>query len=247
VLAVVALVLLLLLLLSACWPRSGGEGPGPSPSPSGSTGTPSPSPSGSSPTPSPSGTESGPSGSGSPTPSNSAGGGPQTPQQPLAQGPGLGGEQFGADEPTTELRLAGLPFPFRVPDGWQCVRSVEEQQSVLYLCMDFDAVAQDPTRTAASGLVEVTGCDGPCDQAEWSLLRSLRSDDAGYEAVDAGTVLAEDTDPYRTDFRRVRMSRVYDPGGGPDPTVHVYAEFSAPAEQYPEVLRIVDDIRVNTP
>ena len=244
---VVALVLLLLVLLSACWPRSGGEEPGPTPSPSGSTGTPSPSPSGSSPTPSPSGSGSEPGGSGSPSPSNSAGGGPDTPQQPLAQGPGLGGEQFGEDEPTTELRLAGLPFPFRVPDGWQCVRSVEEQESVLYLCMDFDAVAADPTRTAASGLVEVTTCDGTCDEAEWALLRSMRSDDTGYELVDPGTVLAEDTDPYREDFQRVRMSRVYDPAGGEDPTVHVYAEFSAPAEQYPEVRKIVDDIRVNTP
>jgi len=244
---VVALVLLLLLLLSACWPRAG-EGPGPTPSPSGSTGSPTPSPSGSEPTPSPSGSgPSGPSGSGSPTPSNSAGAGPQTPQQPLAQGPGLGGEQFTDRDATTELRLAGLPFPFRVPDGWQCVRSVEEQDSVLYLCMDFAAVAQDPTRTAASGLVEVITCEGPCDRSEWALLRGLRSDDTGYRLVDPGTAVAEDDDPYRPDFRRIRMSRVYDPAGGPEPTVHVYAEFTAPAEQYEEIRKVVDDIRVTTP
>ncbi len=29
--------------------------------------------------------------------------------------------------------------------------------------------------------------------------------------------------------------------------MHVYVEFTAPAEEYPEVRRIVDDIRVNTP
>lgn len=247
---VVALVLLLLLLLSACWPR-GGEGPEPgpsgtqSPAPSG-TQSPTPSESGS-PTPSPSGT--GPSGSGSPGPSNSAGGEPgsEVPDQPLAQGPGLGGEQFGEDEVTTEQRLAGLPFPFRVPDGWQCVRSVEERDSVLYLCMDFEAVAQDPTRTAASGLIEVMSCGGPCDQTEWALLRGVRSEDAGYALVDAGTLVSEDQDPYRPDFQRVRMSRVYDPAGGPEPTVHVYVEFSASAEQYPEVRRVVEDVRVNTP
>jgi hypothetical protein len=244
---VVALVLLLLLLLSACWPRAG-EGPGPTPSTSGTSGSPTPSPSGAEPTPSPSGSgPSGPSGSGSPTPSNSAGAGPQTPEQPLAQGPGIGGEQFTEQDATTELRLAGLPFPFRVPDGWQCVRSVEEQDSVLYLCMDFEAVAQDPTRTAASGLVEVVACDGPCDPDEWALLRGLRSDDSGYVEVDAGTVVAEDADPYRDTFRRIRMSRVYDPAGGAEPTLHVYAEFTAPVDQYAEVRKVVDDIRVNTP
>lgn len=238
---VVALVLVLLLVLSACWPRTG-EGPGPVPSQTGPTGSPTPSPSGTGPTPTPS-----PSGTGSPTPSNSAGAGTQPPQQPLAQGPGLGGEQFTDEDATTEMRLAGLPFPFRVPDGWQCVRSVEEQDSVLYLCMDFEAVAQDPTQTAASGLVEVITCEGRCDQAEWDLLHGLRSDDTGWRPVDAGTVVAEDTDPYRDDFRRIRMSRVYDPAGGPEPTVHVYAEFTAPAEQYDEVRKVVDDIRRNTP
>jgi len=242
---VVALVLVLLLLLSACWPRGGGEEPGPTPSPSG-TQSPTPSPSGS-PTPSPSGT--GPSGSGSPSPSNSAGGGTgsEVPEQPLAQGPGLGGEQFDEDDVTVEQRLAGLPFPFRLPDGWQCVRSVEEQDSVLYLCMDFAAVARNPTQTAASGLIEVVTCDGPCDSAEWLLLRGLRSEDEGYEILDTGTVLAEDQDPFRPDFQRIRMSHVYDPAGGVEPTVHVYVEFSAPADQYAEVRKVVEDIRVNTP
>jgi hypothetical protein len=248
-LAVALLVVLLLLLLAACWPSAGGgEEPGPSTTTTGSP-VPSPSPSGteSGPTPSPSGSGDGPSGpSGSPSPSNSAGG-EAVPQQPLATGPGLGGEQFGPDEPTTELRLADLPFPFRVPEGWQCVRSTDEIASVLYLCMDFDAVAREPMENHASGVIELTACDDVCDQQEWAALRALRSDDVGYDLVDAGTLLSEDEDPWEDGFRRIRMSRVYDPAGTPEPRVHVYVEFSAPAEEYPEVRRVVDDVRVNTP
>lgn len=245
---VALLVVLLLLLLAACWPSEGGGAePGPSTTTTGSP-SPSPSPSGteSGPSPSPSGSGDGPSGpSGPPSPSDSAGGG--VPPQPLATGPGLGGEQFGPDEPTTELRLAGLPFPFRVPEGWQCVRSTEETASVLYLCMDFDAVARAPLDSQASGVIEVTECAGVCDQQEWAALRAVRTDDVGFSLVDAGTLLSEDEDPWEDGFRRIRMSRVYDPGGGPEPRVHVYVEFSAPAEQYPEVRRVVEDVRVNTP
>ena len=244
---VAVLVVLLLLLLAACWP-SGGEGEEPGPSTT-TSGTPTPSPSGTEtgPTPSPSGSGDGPTGpSGSPSPSNSAGGDP-VPEQPLATGPGLGGEQFGPDEATTELRLAGLPFPFRVPEGWQCVRSTDEIASVLYLCMDFDAVARAPMENHASGVIELTTCDDVCDQREWAALRELRSDDVGYALVDAGTLLSEDEDPFEDAFRRIRMSRVFDPAGGVEPRAHVYVEFSAPVEEYPEVRRLVDDVRVNTP
>ena len=65
--------------------------------------------------------------------------------------------------------------------------------------------------------------------------------------VDAGTLLSEDEDPWEDGFRRIRMSRVYDPAGGAEPRAHVYVEFSAPVEEYPEVRRVVEDVRVNTP
>lgn len=249
--AAALLVVLLLLLLAACWPSAGGgDEPGPSTTTTGSPApSPSPSPSGteSGPSPSPSGSGDGSSGpSGSPAPSDSAAG-EGVPQQPLATGPGLGGEQFGEDEATTELRLAGLPFPFRVPEGWQCVRSTDEIASVLYLCMDFDAVARAPLENHASGVIELTRCDDVCDQQEWAALRAVRTDDVGFSLVDAGTLLSEDEDPWEEGFRRIRMSRVYDPAGGAEPRAHVYVEFSAPADEYPEVRRVVEDVRVNTP
>jgi len=235
-------VLLLLVLLSSCWPRGdGGQQPGPTGNPTSPGASPAPTPSSTGPPstgPNPSGTD------GSPSPGESAAGEP-APQQPLAQGPVVSGPVF-TDEETVELRLEGLPFPFRVPAGWECVRS-DSPPSVLYLCMDAAAVSARPEIKASAGFIEVTPCDEVCDDLEWALLRALRSEEPGWRLVDEGTVVAEDTDPVAPTFQRIRMSRVYDPAGGEEPTTHVYAEFVAAPENYDDARKIVNDIRANTP
>ncbi len=241
-LALIAIgVLLLLVLLSSCWPQQGvGTQPGPTGSPTSPGGSPAPPSSTGPPTTGP-----GPSGTGgTPAPGESAAGEP-APEQPLAQGPVVSGPVF-TDEETVELRLDGLPFPFRVPAGWECVRS-DSPPSVIYLCMDAAAVSERPEVKASAGFIEVTSCDGVCDDREWALLRALRGEDPGWQLVDEGTALAEDIDPAGPTFQRIRMSRIYDPAGGEEPTTHVYAEFVAAPENYDDVRKIVNDIRANTP
>ncbi len=234
-------VIVLLLILSACWPR---EDPAPAPSPSPSD-SPSPTPTPSATTSSPGGSTPAPSGEpGSPTPTNEAQG---TPSQSLQAGPGVAGPSFTEDDRAVEMRLAGLPFPFRVPEGWECSRDAEAAAPVVrYICSD-TAFDDSDGLPPPSGVVQVEPCPPPCGDLEWETLRNQASDDGGWVLVDDTTVTVLDFSPELPLYERIRMSRLYSPVGGEMPDTHVYSEFTAPPELFGEVQKITNDIRANTP
>ncbi len=234
-------VVLLLLLLSSCWPRDdAATTPAPTPTPTGSSGpSPTPSPSGSgSPSPGPTGSQ------GSPAPGDEAQGGPT---QRLQAGPGVAGPGFTRDDRTVEMRLAGLPFPFRVPEGWECARDTSAVEPVVrYACTDTTSTGSS-TLPPPSGIVQVEPCPGPCGDAEWDTLRNRANDDEGWVLVDPTTASALDVDPELPLYERIRMSRIWSPIGGEMPDTHVYTEFTSPPELFGDVQKITNDIRANTP
>lgn len=159
----------------------------------------------------------------------------------------MAGPNFTEDDRTVEMRLDGLPFPFRVPEGWECARDPEAVAPVVrYICTDvtFDDSAGLPP---PSGLVQVEPCPSPCGDLEWETLRNAANDDGGWALVDETTAAALDVDPELPMYQRIRMSRLWSPLGGEMPDMHVYTEFTAPPELFGEVQRITNDIRANTP
>jgi hypothetical protein len=142
------------------------------------------------------------------------------------------------------MRLAGVPFPFRVPATWECsTSSVSTGDSVRWVCFDAAWTRDD---SPPGGVVEVQACGPPCDSATWDALRLALSDDTGWRQVDVGTLLAEDA-VAAADHSRLRMSRIF--SGQRDGTVdtHVYVELSAPTDVYALVQAVANDIRANTP
>ncbi len=230
-------VVLLLLLLSSCLPRDDAATT-PEPAPTGST-DPGPTPSDSGPptTPGPTGSQ------GSPAPSNEADG----PTQDLQAGPGVAGPGFTRDDRTVEMRLAGLPFPFRVPEGWECVQDTTAVEPVVrYTCTDGTSDGATLLRPP-SGIVQVEPCPGLCGDAEWDALRNRANDDDGWVLVDPTTAAALDVDPGLPLYERIRMSRIWSPIGAEMPDTHLYTEFTAPPQLFGVVQKITNDIRANTP
>lgn len=233
--ALVAGVLVLLLLLSSCWPP---EQAAPVPVPTPSDGPPATPPAIPSEPP-------------SPGPGDSPGTSPQdraddAPEQDLRSGPGVAGPGFTSGDETVELRLAGLPFPFRVPLGWECADDGATPPVVRYRCTD-TRFPESAERPAPSGLVQVEPCPVPCGDPEWGLLRDGAQDDPGWTLVDVTTAVALDVDPVQPGYQRIRMSRVWSPVGAEVPDTHLFTVFSAPPERFGEVQKITNDIRANTP
>jgi hypothetical protein len=176
--------------------------------------------------------------------------GQPTPDRPLeTSGPGVSGPSFLPDEQTRELRLAGLPFPFRVPATWGCLRSSSvEEPLVRWVCLDERWLAEGRAGAPPGGVVEVRPCRAGCPATEWSALRELYGDGDRWEAVDATTALIEDTAPGAPGSYRIRMSHLFSSEGTAGQTdLHVFVRLSGPAEQTELLQKVVNDIRANTP
>jgi len=142
------------------------------------------------------------------------------------------------------MRLAGLPFPFRVPATWQCRSSdLATGGAVRWVCLDAAWTrAGDPP----GGIVEVQRCAGQCTSQAWEALRLGLTDENGWNVVDVGTLVAEDSfsDPDRS---RIRMSRIFSAQRDGDVDTHVYVELASPPDMYPQLQAVANDIRANTP
>ncbi len=250
----VLLALLLVLVLALVWQRTGDEPADPFATPApGSTAPPTSGPPTSGPP------TSGPPTSGQPTatpptpapptaepPTSPApGSGPTGPLQP---GPGVAGPSFGAQEQTREMRLEGLPFPFRTPATWGCQRSdVATPPAVRWVCLDDRWILEERPGSPPGGVIHVQPCPAPCGDDAWQSLRTEHAPDADWQVVDVATVVHEDTEPDTAGTYRIRMSHVFasSPGGPPD--THVYVRMTAPQGFEDDVRKVVNDIRANTP
>jgi hypothetical protein len=160
----------------------------------------------------------------------------------------VSGPSFLPDEDTREMRLAGLPFAFRVPATWGCLRSsTVEEPLVRWVCLDERWIAEDRDGAVPGGVVEVRPCRAGCRAAEWSALRDLYGGVARWDAIDATTAVIEDTDAGEPGSYRIRMSHLFASSGGGEPDMHVFVRLSGPAEQTELLQKVVNDIRANTP
>ena len=238
----VLLALLLLLVVGLLGLRGDGEPADPFATPAPSTsGTGPPT---SEPAPSPSSTD--PTTPGPTTPGQTGPeGGPTGPLQP---GPGVSGPSFGAQDETREMRLEGLPFPFRTPATWGCLRSdAATPPEVRWVCLDDRWILEERPGTPPGGVIHVQPCPAPCGDVEWQGLRDQHAPGAPWEIVDATTVAVQDTDPDSGGAYRIRMSHLFSstPGGPPD--THVFVSMTAPEGFEDDVRKVVNDIRANTP
>ena len=228
------LVGLLLLLVIALFGLRADEPPDPFATPAPTTSAPSSEPGTLPPsTPAPGPPSSGPSSDG--------------PTGPLQRGPGVSGPSFGAQDETREMRLAGLPFPFRTPATWGCLRSDEATPpAVRWVCIDDRWLLEERPGNPPGGIIHVQPCPAPCGDSQWQALRDEHAPDAGWRLVDVATVAHEDTDPESGEYR-VRVSHVFagTPGGPVD--THVFVRMSAPPGFEDDVRKVVNDIRANTP
>jgi hypothetical protein len=174
--------------------------------------------------------------------------GPTPSGRPLeTAGPGVAGPSFTPDEDTREMRLEGLPFAFRVPATWGCLRSDRAREpAVRWICIDDRWVTEDRDGVPPGGIVEVAPCPTTCTDAEWEALRDAHAPLAAWRAVDAQTAVAEDSPQDRPGAYRIRMSRVFSATGDPDPDTHVYVEMTGDPDQVEALQKVVNDIRANT-
>jgi len=235
-------LLLLLLLLAACWPRVDDSADVPASTPSPADGPSEPAPPSAPPTPTPS--PSAPSGpGGTPPPESRAG----APTQPLQEGPGVSGFSFGPDDATVEMRLPGVPFPFRVPEGWECTPADPAiEGAVRWACTDVTWTGAGP---APGGVVEVAACGPPCSSDTWDILRFGSTEDFGWRRVDVSTLISEDpSGAFDEQGRaRIQLSRVYPAAGDGVLDTHVYLDLTCPPEGFPDVQAVANDVRANTP
>jgi hypothetical protein len=184
------------------------------------------------------------------TPGTAGTPGVQPPQPPPAtSGSGVVGPSYTADDETREMRLEGLPFSFRVPPTWGCLRSATaEAPAVRYLCVDETWLVEGRDGRPPVAIIEVLPCAPPCGDNQWSGLRHRYAPDAAWRSVDAGTSVAEDSPPNPPGWYRVRMSRIFGAGGGTArPQLHVFVSLSGPADQVHTLRKILNDVRANTP
>lgn len=159
----------------------------------------------------------------------------------------MSGPSFGIEDETAEVRLPGVPFPFRVPAGWECSPTEPALAgAVRWVC--FDATWAGAGRPPG-GVVEVQRCGPPCDSDTWDLLRFAVSPDRGWRRVDVSTLVSEDPQGIGGTSGRARleMSRVF--AARPDGVVdtHVYVELGGPPDGYDDLQKVANDIRANTP
>ena len=169
-----------------------------------------------------------------------------SPSAPLQPGPGVAGPSFTAEDDTREMRLAGLPFPFRTPATWTCEREAAAPPVVRWACVDVEWLTQGREGAPPGGAIEVQPCPAPCDDMQWELLRDRYAPQANWQFVDVTTAASQDVDEV-SGYERIRMSHVFAAPPGDVPDTHVFVDMSGPTELADDVRRVVNDIRANTP
>ena len=170
---------------------------------------------------------------------------PREPQRPLeTSGPGVAGPSFVPDDDTREMRLAGLPFAFRVPVSWECERDEDVPEPVVrYRCHDrSDPADEDP----AGGVVEVVPCPPPCGAQAWETLRARYAPLPAWRPVDAQTAVLEHVPATRPGGYEIRMSRIFSSVPDRLPDTHVFVQMTGAAQDVETLQKVVNDIRANT-
>jgi hypothetical protein len=195
-----------------------------------------------------------------PVPSDtSLGGEPTPPTDPFSPTPSphrdgpagpVAGPTFGKDEPTYLMDLRGIPFDFRVPESWGCLRSSKAgAEAVRWTCVDEGYAFSGRTGDPPGGIVEVQRCRPRCDGAQWGEIRDLLPEvPVNWRRTDDTTMYAEWTvgsdEAARTS---VALSHVFARLGRGAPDTHVAVRLAGPLDEKRALQKIVNDIRTQTP
>jgi hypothetical protein len=164
--------------------------------------------------------------------------------------PGLvAGPTFGADEPTYLMDLEGFPFDFRVPRSWGCVRSDKGGPGATrWVCIDEGYIFGSKTGDPPGGIIEVRECPAPCGSDEWTTARdTLVGVHGDWRRVDETTMYAEWQVPDESGRVSVAMSHIFSAESDGSADTHVAVRLTGSPDELPNMQKIINEIRANTP
>ena len=162
----------------------------------------------------------------------------------------VAGPTFGVGEPTVTMNLAGLPFEFRVPSSWGCLRSTRGGQgSVRWVCVDDSYALSGRPGTPRGGIIEVRRCPAPCDGTAWADLRDqLPRPQTDWRRTDDSTTYAEWSVGAGAELQvSVAMSHIFAANRGGPVDQHVAVRLTGAPEDKETLQKIVNEVRARTP
>jgi hypothetical protein len=162
----------------------------------------------------------------------------------------VAGPTYGKDEPTFLMDLADLPFEFRVPATWGCLRSdAPDPDVVRWVCMDESQIFSGTSLDSASGVIEVRPCPDGCGPTQWAAIRDqLPARPVPWQVIDETTMYRRSTTGSGDRTRvTMSMSHVFAAHGSGTLDTHVSVELSGLAVDERSMQKIVNDIRAETP
>ncbi|MET9020889.1 hypothetical protein ABZV93_12965 [Actinopolymorpha sp. NPDC004070] len=162
----------------------------------------------------------------------------------------VAGPTFGAGEPTVTMNLAGLPFEFRVPGSWGCLRSPRSGEGVVrWVCVDDSYALSGRTGTPPGGIIEVSRCPAPCDGTAWAKLRDqLPSPQTDWRRTDDSTTYAEWSVGAGAELQvSVAMSHVFAATRGGPVDQHVAVRLTGAPEDKRTLQKVLNEVRARTP
>ncbi len=162
----------------------------------------------------------------------------------------VAGPTFGVGEPTVTMNLAGLPFEFRVPSSWGCLRSTRGgEDAVRWVCVDDSYTLSGRPGTPPGGIIEVRRCPQPCDGTAWERLRDqLPRPQTDWRRTDDSTTYAEWSVGAGADLQvSVAMSHIFAGTRGGPVDQHVAVRLTGAPEDQKTLQKVVNEIRARTP
>ncbi|SDS93622.1 hypothetical protein [Actinopolymorpha singaporensis] len=162
----------------------------------------------------------------------------------------VAGPTFGVGEPTVTMNLAGLPFQFRLPSSWGCLRSARGGQGVVrWVCVDDSYALSGKPGTPPGGIIEVSRCPAPCDGTAWAKVRDqLPRPQSDWRRTDDTTTYADWSVGAGDELQvSVAMSHVFAATRGGPVDQHVAVRLTGAPEDKKTLQKVVNEVRARTP